>query len=69
MKDLQPNSDSYTVRYLLGEEEIPVPEHRRPWNNYIERTGARENNLKRGKRALSSECNDCSDRRQRIGKE
>ena len=24
MKDLQPNSDSYTVRYLLGEEEIPV---------------------------------------------
>ena len=46
MKDLQPNSDSYTVRYLLGEEEIPVPEHRRPWNNYIELTGARENNLK-----------------------
>ena len=46
MKDLQPDSDSYTVRYLLGEEEIPVPEHRRPWNNYIELTGARENNLK-----------------------
>ena len=46
MKDLQPNSDSYTVRYLLGEEEIPVPEHLRPWNNYIELTGARENNLK-----------------------
>ena len=46
MKDLQPNSDSYTVRYLLEEEEIPVPEHRRPWNNYIELTGARENNLK-----------------------
>ena len=43
---MQPNSDSYTVRYLLGEEEIPVPEHRRPWNNYIELTGARENNLK-----------------------
>ncbi|WP_291530414.1 excinuclease ABC subunit UvrA [Bacteroides sp. UBA939] len=46
MKDLRPGSDSYTVRYLLGEEEIPVPEHRRPWNNYIELTGARENNLK-----------------------
>jgi len=46
MKDLKPGSDSYTVRYLLGEEEIPVPEYRRPWNNYIELTGARENNLK-----------------------
>lgn len=46
MKDLQKNSDSYTVRYLLGEETIPLPEHRRPWNNYIEIKGARENNLK-----------------------
>ncbi len=46
MKDLQVGSDSHTVRYLLGEEVIPVPEHRRPWNNYIEVKGARENNLK-----------------------
>ena len=46
MKDLQKNSNSYTVRYLLGEEIIPVPESRRPWNQYIEITGARENNLK-----------------------
>ena len=46
MKDLQKDSDSYTVRYLLGEETIPLPEHRRPWNNYIEIKGARENNLK-----------------------
>ena len=46
MKDLKKGSNSHTVRYLLGEEEIPVPEHRRPWNNYIELTGARENNLK-----------------------
>ena len=46
MKDLKKGSNSYTVRYLLGEEEIPVPEHRRPWNNYIELKGARENNLK-----------------------
>ena len=46
MKDLQKNSNSYTVRYLLGEETIPVPESRRPWNQYIEITGARENNLK-----------------------
>lgn len=40
------SSTSYTVRYLRGEEIIPVPEHRRPWNNYIEIKGARENNLK-----------------------
>ncbi|MBP6065219.1 MAG: excinuclease ABC subunit UvrA [Bacteroides sp.] len=46
MKDLKKGTNSYTVRYLLGEEEIPVPEHRRPWNNYIELKGARENNLK-----------------------
>ncbi len=37
---------SYTVRYLRGEETIPVPPQRRPWNNYIEIKGARENNLK-----------------------
>ena len=37
---------SYTVRYLLGEETIPIPAQRRPWNNYIEIKGARENNLK-----------------------
>ena len=46
MKDLQKHSNSYTVRYLLGEETIPVPTHHRPWNNYIEIKGARENNLK-----------------------
>ena len=36
MKNLQKGSNSHTVRYLLGEEQIPVPDHRRPWNNYIE---------------------------------
>ena len=46
MNDLQPGSNSYTVRYLLGEETIPTPAHRRRWNNYIELKGARENNLK-----------------------
>ena len=46
MKNLQKGSNSHTVRYLLGEEQIPVPAHRRPWNNYIEIKGARENNLK-----------------------
>lgn len=46
MNDLQPGSNSYTVRYLLGEEQIEVPASRRPWNNYIDIKGARENNLK-----------------------
>lgn len=46
MKDLQKGSHSYTVRYLLGEETIEVPTSHRPWNNYIEIKGARENNLK-----------------------
>ncbi len=46
MDDRQDTKDSYTVRYLRGEETIPIPEQRRPWNNYIEIKGARENNLK-----------------------
>ncbi len=46
MRDLRKGSESYTVRYLLGEDKIPIPEHRRSWNNYIEIKGARENNLK-----------------------
>lgn len=46
MNDLQPNSTSYTVRYLLGEETIDRPTTYRAWNNYIEIKGARENNLK-----------------------
>jgi len=43
---LSKKTDSYTVRYLNGEESIPVPKKRRKWNNYIEVTGARQNNLK-----------------------
>ena len=46
MKDLQKGSQSHTVRYLLGEETIDLPVAYRPWNNYIEIKGARENNLK-----------------------
>ena len=46
MKDLRHGSESYTVKYLLGEEHIPMPISHRPWNNYIEIKGARENNLK-----------------------
>ena len=46
MSDLQPGSNSYTVKYLLGEETIEVPKHRRTSNNIIRIKGARENNLK-----------------------
>lgn len=46
LSDLQPGTNSHTVRYLLGEETIPVPLSRRPWNNYILVKGARQNNLK-----------------------
>ena len=37
---------SYTVRYLTGQETIPVPLSRRPWNQYIGVKGARMNNLR-----------------------
>lgn len=43
---LRKHTDSYTVRYLNGEEKIEVPKIRRKWNNYIEVKGARQNNLK-----------------------
>lgn len=45
VQHLQSQSNSYTVRYLTGEEQIEVPPYRRPWNNYIEVNGARMNNL------------------------
>ena len=37
---------SHTVRYLLHEDEIPVPASRRPWNCHIDIKGARMNNLR-----------------------
>ena len=43
---LPARSESYTVRYLTGEEQIELPPYRRPWNNYIQVRGARKNNLK-----------------------
>ena len=42
---LESNTGSWTVKYLTGEECIPVPQSRRPWNNYIKVVGARQNNL------------------------
>ena len=48
MKDLAQqgkDSKSHTVRYLLHEEQIPIPLSRRPWNRHIDLLGARANNL------------------------
>ena len=39
------NSTSLTAKYLNGALEISVPKKRRPFKNYIEIKGARENNL------------------------
>lgn len=39
-------SKSLTAQYLTGNEKIEIPGQRRKWNNFIQITGARENNLK-----------------------
>jgi excinuclease ABC subunit A len=46
LADIAPGSNSYTLKYLLGEETIDVPAHRRTSKNMITIKGARENNLK-----------------------
>ena len=46
INELPTESNSYTVKYLLGTETIPTPKHRRTTNNFITIKGARENNLK-----------------------
>lgn len=46
LSELEKKSNSYTVKYLTGEEKIEVPKQRRRWNSYIEVKGARQNNLK-----------------------
>ena len=43
---LKGGNESHTLAYLTGQETLPVPTSRRPWNNYIEIKGARANNLK-----------------------
>lgn len=37
---------SLTADYLLGRKSIPMPTTRRGWSNFVEISGARENNLK-----------------------
>ena len=39
-------ANSYTFKYLRGDEKIETPKFRRPWNNFIEIKGVKENNLK-----------------------
>ncbi len=45
-EDLMNSSSGLTAGYLKGINKIPVPTSRRPWTNFIEITGASENNLK-----------------------
>ncbi len=45
-EQLEASSQSMTAKYLTGREKIDIPLSRRKWTNYIEITGARENNLK-----------------------
>lgn len=40
------STGSLTAEYLTGRKRIELPSFRRKWNNFIEITGARENNLK-----------------------
>jgi len=40
------SSTSYTVKFLNGDNSIPVPSRRRKWTNSIILRGVRENNLK-----------------------
>jgi excinuclease ABC subunit A len=46
INQLKKATNSYTVRYLTGEEQIEVHLPRRKWNNYIRIKGACQNNLK-----------------------
>jgi excinuclease ABC subunit A len=39
-------ADTHTTRYLSGRDQIAIPTLRRRWSDYVEVTGARENNLK-----------------------
>jgi excinuclease ABC subunit A len=46
VQQLPRHTSSHTIRYLNGEEEIPLPAYRRSWKDRIRIVGARENNLK-----------------------
>lgn len=44
--ELQQAESSLTAKYLTGKMKIEVPKVRRKWNDFIELSGVRENNLK-----------------------
>lgn len=46
VKTIKDFPDSYTLKYLKGEEKINYSKFRRPWKKFIEVKGANENNLK-----------------------
>lgn len=45
-KLLEEYPNSYTIRYLTGDEQIAVPTSRRPWKESVKLKGCRMNNLK-----------------------
>ncbi|BDD02557.1 excinuclease ABC subunit UvrA [Aureibacter tunicatorum] len=46
LEELSKENNTYTARYLNGENKIDLPEYRRQWRRFVEVKGARENNLK-----------------------
>ncbi|MCF6341646.1 MAG: excinuclease ABC subunit UvrA [Bacteroidales bacterium] len=44
--ELKNNNKSYTALYLTGRKQIPLPDQRRKWRDYLEIKGANANNLK-----------------------
>ncbi len=44
-EEILTDKHSLTGKYLSRREEIAIPQHRRPWTDFIEIKGARENNL------------------------
>jgi excinuclease ABC subunit A len=44
--ELKKSTNSLTAAYLTGEKCIAIPAERRKWNNYLQISGARANNLK-----------------------
>lgn len=46
LDELKKDKNSLTGQYLSQRMEIPVPAKRRKWNEFVEITGARQNNLK-----------------------
>lgn len=46
IEEIKKYGNTHTARFLNGQDQIIVPKVRRPWKDYIEICGARQNNLK-----------------------